>query len=152
MFIELVSDDDWRIKILGTSTEAIYIGEWVLGVANVITRDPNWGWSIEYERPQQRVAGRSGVTLVHNLSKQRLRRLKLNFLSLSDSQLNEHLDMLENCAYGEDSLVVVPDTNRTWAIHGRPSANINTTIEAAQTPYWRHEIEILEDPGPIIVK
>lgn len=147
-----ISDDDWRIKIIGTTTSPIYIGEWVLGTVNVITRNPNFGWSMEYERPQQRVMGRSGVTLVHNLSKQRLRRAKLKFLSLSSSQVNEHLDMLENCSWGEDPLVIVPDTSRNWVIHGRPSPSINMTVQAAQTEYWRHEIEVVEDPGPIIVK
>ena len=124
----------------------------VLGEANVITRNPNWGWSVEYDMPQQRVMSRSGVVLAHNLSKQRLRIVKMTFLSLSSGQLDEHIDMLENCSWGEDSLVIVPDTNRNWAIHGKPSASINTTVQAAQTEYWRHEVEVIEDPGPIIVK
>jgi hypothetical protein len=149
------SDRYWRLTFEGTNSSAIYIGEWVLGAAGTLTRSPDFNWQVGYRMPQQRVASPSGLVLAHNLSEQRLRTLTLNYVSLSDSQLNEHLDdMLDDCAWGEEPLVVVPDSNRNWAIHGRPGADFGTTIHPTtdSTGFWRHSMTIEEDPGPLIVK
>lgn len=150
-----VADTDWRLKFVGTNTGgAIYLGEWVLGVKGTLTRSPDWNWQMHYRMPQRRVAGPSGLTLAHNLSEQRLRALSINYVSLSDAQLTEHLDMLDDCEWGEEPLVVVPDSNRNWVIHGRPGADFGTTIypNPASTGFWRHSMTIEEDPGPLIVK
>ncbi len=93
--------------------------------------------------------------MAHNLSQQRLRGVRLAFKSLSDSQLNEHLDtMLDGCAWGEEPLVIVPDSNRNLVIHGRAQADMLTTIEPTfdLTGYWLHSLDVSEDPGPLIVK
>jgi hypothetical protein len=148
------SDRYWRLKFVGTNSAAIYIGEWWLGPKNTLTRSPDWDWEIVYRMPQRRLSGQSGVVLGHNLSPKRLRALRMNYKSLSDSQLDEHLDMLDNCAWGEEPLVVVPDSNRNWVILGKPGVEFGTTIQPHinQTGWWKHGMVLTEDPGPLIVK
>ncbi len=149
-----VSDQHWRLKFVGTNSSAIYIGEWVLGAKSWLARSPDWDWAVSYRMPQRRISGPSGIILSHAMSEQRLRGLQINYKSLSDLQLNEHLTMLDNCVWGEEPLIVVPDWNRNWVIHGRPDAQFEAVIRPHinTTGWWRHGIRIAEDPGPLIVK
>jgi hypothetical protein len=149
-----VGDQHWRIKFVGTNASAIYVGEWVLGAASTMTRGPDWDWRMNYRMPQRRISGPSGIILSHAMSEQRLRTLSLNYKSLSDAQLTEHLTMLDNCVWGEEPLVVVPDSARNWVIHGRPDVQFEAALRphANAVGWWQHGIEIAEDPGPLIVK
>lgn len=149
-----VSDQHWRIKLVGTNASAIYIGEWVLGAKSTLAKNQRWNWSMGWRMPQRRLLGPSGIVHVHNLSEQRLRTVQLPFGPLSDAQLNEHLDdMLDGCAWGEEPLVIVPDSGRNWVIHGRPDSEVRSILLASGTSgLWQHSIEIVEDVGPLIVK
>lgn len=149
-----VADRYWRLKFVGTNSSAIYIGEWVLGVKSTLAKNQRWNWSMGWRMPQRRITTPSGIVLAHNLSEQRLRTVRLPFGPLTDAQLNEHLDdMLDGCAWGEEPLVIVPDSNRNWVIHGRPDAGLLSNLVASGTSgLWHHGIEIVEDPGPLIVK
>lgn len=147
------SDRYWRLTFEGTNSSAIYIGEWFLGAKISLTRPPDWRWAIGYRMPQRRVEGPSGLVLSHNLSEQHLRSLQLNFASLTDAHLAEYITMLNDCKWGEEPLVFVPDTNRNWVLHGRPVMEMAATLHPhVNQSLWRHGIEIAEDPGPIIVK
>jgi len=149
-----VADTDWRLKFVGTNSSAIYIGEWVLGVKTTLTRNQRWEWSIGYRMPQRRIMGPSGIVLAHNLSEQRLRSVQLPFGAITDAQLSEHLDdMLDGCKWGEEPLVIVPDSGRNWVIHGRPDAELlSSMIDVPTTGRWNDMVEVVEDPGPLIVK
>ncbi|UCD56792.1 MAG: hypothetical protein JSV16_13350 [Candidatus Hydrogenedentota bacterium] len=148
-----VADTDWRLKFVGTNASAIYIGEWVLGVKSTLAKDPRaGGLSIGYRMPQRRVSSPSGLVLAHNLSEHRLRTLRMDFRLLSDSNLTEHLDdMMGDCAWGEEPIVIVPDSGRNWVIHGRPAEALVSTIRPGGL-LLDDAIEIMEDPGPLIVK
>lgn len=150
-----VADTDWRLTFVGTNTGgAIYIGEWVLGIHDTLTRPQDWGWNVGYRMPQRRLESPAGLVFAHNLSEQSVRALTMSNVSTTDARLDEHLDMLADCAWGEEPLIVVPDSSRSsLVIHGRPEPDFQATLGATRdnVGFWRHGMTVLEDPGPIIV-
>jgi len=148
-----VSDQDWRLTFVGTNSSAIYVGEWVLGVKSTLTRGiRSGGLSIGYRMPQRRIASPSGIVLAHNLGEHRVRALQMDFGPINDTALAEQLnDVLGDCDWGEEPLVIVPDSSRNWVILGRPAESMGGVIIPGGL-LWQDSIEIVEDPGPLIVK
>lgn len=139
------SDQHWRLRFVGTNSSAIYVGKWVLGSHSTLTRSQDLGWDIDYSMENVRI---SGALPPKNMSKYARRALSLNFKPDVESDRDEVLTMLRDSSWGEQPLIIVPDSNDEIVLYGRASPEWGYKTNFSQ---WIHRVTVEEDPFPVIV-
>ena len=136
----------WRLKFVGTNTEAISIGEWVLGEALATLSGgpaPRIPYNLDHQMPQV-VAETSGrVTHRTNLSTEDLYRITLDFEHVTGNY-EQLRDRLLRAANWSEPVVIVPDPARYEVIHGRPPSVAQVTRQFLT----RYEYQLVFDEDP----
>lgn len=142
----------WRLKFVGTNASPIYIAKWVLGARSILTRMQRNGWQWSLRMPQ--AEGPSGLQV--NQSLWEVRSVDLPFFYETIAERDEVHDMLTDSKWGEDPLVVVPDSEENVALYARaPNVwEIQRQIGglSAQNGLYEFPLSITEDQHPIITK
>lgn len=141
----------WRLKFTGTNTDPIWIGEWVLGVSSSLTTNQEYGWSVGVGMPQVRVTNKAGQILATNLSNSYLRELEMEFISNSESDKNEVLALHVDSYWGQEPIVIVPDSNDEIVVHGRVSNAWKYKLNEGVSTIYTYGLTVVEDPLPVIV-
>ena len=138
----------WRLKFVGTNSVPIEIGEWVLGARSTLDRPQLVSWSYEELMPQSRQSG-ANVPQVFavNLSSLRQRVLDLSFLARTYAQRDNFRALLTDTKFGEEPLVIIPDSSDEIIIHGRMPASISwDRVPGPNGGYHRTSFTVEEDP------
>ncbi len=140
------SEQDWRLKFVGTNTNKIYIAKWILGVHTTLTPIQEYNWSLDYIMEQQQI---NNAIPGKNLTETARRALDLSFNPTSASDRDEILTMHRDSKWGQEPLIIVPDSNDTIVLYGR--MNNAWSYRYPSGTHFPNKVRITEDPFPTIV-
>lgn len=140
----------YRVKFVGTNSAAIYLGKWVIGAHSTLTRMQRNGWQWGLTMPQAQ--GPAGLRI--NQSLWEARSVELPFFYETVAQRDEIHNMLKDSKWGEEPLVIVPDSEENIALYARaPNAwEIDRQIGGTGNGLYEFSLSLTEDQHPIITK
>ena len=140
------TDQDWRLKFVGTNTQKIYIGKWVLGVHKTLAatlREPYKPTEIMEQLQVDKSLPPKNLTTFPGLS------IPLNFFAKTIAERDEVLDMRRDSKFGAEPLVVVPDTNdASVVLYGRAADQWTWSQKGL---VYQIKARITDDSFPVIV-
>ncbi len=140
-----------RLLISGTNLATPIVGELVVGYAETLRRDQSLGMEMTYEKNRSKSESQGGdVFVMSNQSFSRLT-LGLKFTMPVAADLEEARQEVAFRSPDEGNpFVVVPDSNRHEAIHGRRESNRWKVTRQFKNFYDSNDLVIREDPHPRI--
>ena len=139
-----VSDQHWRLKFVGTNSKKIYLGKWVLGTHSTLLAVQRHGWGTRYKMDQVR----AGVMPPRNQTKAPRRGVDLKFTATL-AERDGILQMMRDCDWGAEPLVLVPDNTKPLVLYGRASGDFKYT--KGPSDIFPITLKVEEDPTPTVV-
>jgi hypothetical protein len=144
-----VSRRYWRTSFLGTNGNPISLGEVWLGLSASLTKIQRWEYRIEVVRPQIRQSTPSGQIFATNRTGDRQRKATMEFFGSSESHKDEiEEDLLEASGWGNEPLIIVPDSGDDIVIHGRSGDTwgYKRVATPASGGGYIYGLNVMEDP------
>lgn len=138
----------WRLLIVEETGLTPYIGAWSMGQHNTLGQIYNWGHTTSISQPQARVYTPTGRLLSKRRTTEPSRRLQMNFMANVEVNRDEMIeDVFEAADWGDEPLVIVPDTNKGATLQAR----VEDIFEYETNPMtsWEYAIVLNEDPYPV---
>lgn len=139
----------WRVRFVGTPLEPIYLGQLVLGYARTSPVAPAWGYSNDFEFPQERQDSPGGETFVYGISDEAPVMLNMDFAPDGVTELVGVRDEIyKACKGGGWPLIVVPIEDEPAVHYGRvaPGLSVGRSFVASSET----QLTLQEGPFPVV--
>ena len=138
-----------RLKLVGTNTSAVMLGEFWLAYAETASRGAQWGFTVITVEDQVRTESEAAEVTVFSLSQHARREVTLHFRPRNATQHAEFRDdLLRRCRGGKYPAIVIPVDDEPLILHGRfPNGDALTRAFLA---VWDVDIRVVESPFPFV--
>lgn len=127
-----------------------WIGEWGLGAAQTLTTTYQPGPTTNDVMPQVRLAAPSGQIYSTKKSVAPSKNMSLFFRAGASTDPVEALTRLFKCSdWGDEPLIIIPDTSKTPVIHGRVGNIFSLNDKGISDGYYDYGVDIIGDSFPL---
>jgi hypothetical protein len=139
----------WRLLLVEETGLTPYLGAWSMGHYNTLAQFYRWGFGTSFIQPQVREQTPSGRLISRRRTSDPHRRYALSFMAETEAARDEVLeDMFEASGWGDEPLIVVPDTDGDGAVL---QTRVEDVFEYVTEPgtTWDYNVVLAEDPYPV---